>query len=389
MKKTSLYLTIVAIHIAIPCFLVAQAGCSSTEEKKTPPAAAASTEEVTTISTEDKNVAEPADNKLAEGSPTLRAEPTKPTWNMAPVAQQQQPAPAPADDDFVAPMPKETKKPQAQKEEAGHSLYTVKKGDTISKIAARHGTTSKKIMELNSVKNANSIKIGQKLKLPADSAADVVPAEMQTAAPAPFSEAQDLSEYVVVRGDSLSVIAVKTGTSVSQLMKINNLKNANIRVGQKLSVKKSAGKPAAEKHAAKATAAKAVKTEAGEVEYKVKSGEFLGMIAAKYSVSVADIKKRNNISDPRKIRAGQTLVIPVKGAKAAAAKAEAKAKPEVKQQKQVETPAAPEAPKAPAAPQAPVEVKKDAEPVILPEAPKAPAAPQAPKAEENLQVIEL
>lgn len=385
MKKTSLYLTIVAIHIAIPCFLVAQAGCSSTDEKKTPPAAAASTEEVTTISTEDKNVAEPADNKPAEGSPTLRAEPTKPTWNMAPVAQEQQPVPAPINDDFVAPMPKETKKPQAQKEEAGQSLYTVKKGDSISKIASRHGTTSKKIMELNSIKNANTIKIGQKLKLPADSATDVAPAEIQPAAPAPVSEAQDLSEYVVVRGDSLSKIAVKTGTSVSQLMKINNLKNANIRVGQKLSVKKSAGKPAAEKHAVKA-AAKAVKTEAGEVEYKVKSGEFLGMIAAKYSVSVADIKKRNNISDPRKIRAGQTLIIPVKSAKASSAKTEVKAKPEVKQEKQVQTPAAP---KAPAAPQAPVEVKKDAEPVILPEAPKAPAAPQAPKAEENLQVIEL
>lgn len=43
--------------------------------------------------------------------------------------------------------------------------YTVVKGDTLSKIAAKHNTTVQKIMEKNNLKQANLIEIGQKLKL--------------------------------------------------------------------------------------------------------------------------------------------------------------------------------------------------------------------------------
>ncbi len=41
--------------------------------------------------------------------------------------------------------------------------YKVKKGDNLGSIAKRHGTTSKKIMALNGIKNANRISIGQTL----------------------------------------------------------------------------------------------------------------------------------------------------------------------------------------------------------------------------------
>lgn len=43
----------------------------------------------------------------------------------------------------------------------------VKSGDTLSAIAKRHGTTVKKLMEMNpSIKNANQIKVGQSVKIP-------------------------------------------------------------------------------------------------------------------------------------------------------------------------------------------------------------------------------
>ncbi len=50
------------------------------------------------------------------------------------------------------------------------TVYHVKGGDSLGKIAKRHGTTVKAIRALNSLSNDN-IRVGQKLKLPAKSAA--------------------------------------------------------------------------------------------------------------------------------------------------------------------------------------------------------------------------
>lgn len=43
--------------------------------------------------------------------------------------------------------------------------YTVKKGDTLSKIAKGFGTTWQNLQKLNSIKNPNLIKVGQKLRI--------------------------------------------------------------------------------------------------------------------------------------------------------------------------------------------------------------------------------
>lgn len=44
--------------------------------------------------------------------------------------------------------------------------YTVKKGDTLSAIAAAHGTTVKAMADLNGLKDPNKLAVGQKLKVP-------------------------------------------------------------------------------------------------------------------------------------------------------------------------------------------------------------------------------
>lgn len=48
---------------------------------------------------------------------------------------------------------------------AAPTWYTVKKGDTLSKIAAQFGTTWQKLKALNNIPNANLIQVGQKLKV--------------------------------------------------------------------------------------------------------------------------------------------------------------------------------------------------------------------------------
>lgn len=95
---------------------------------------------------------------------------------------------------------------------ASGQTYTVVRGDTMRKIAARLGITLDALTKANpQIANINRIFVGQKLNIP-----------------------DGISVYVVVRGDTLRRIASRFGTSVDALLKLNpDIKNANIiHVGQ-------------------------------------------------------------------------------------------------------------------------------------------------------------
>ncbi len=46
-----------------------------------------------------------------------------------------------------------------------NGLYTVKKGDTLSTIASKHGMKASKLQKINGISNPNKIKVGQRLKV--------------------------------------------------------------------------------------------------------------------------------------------------------------------------------------------------------------------------------
>ena len=126
-----------------------------------------------------------------------------------------------------APAPKPTPAPQP----ASGDYYTVVKGDNLTKIAQRYGTTVANLVAWNGIKNPNLIYPGQKLRVRNGSA----PAPKPTPKPAPAPAAQ---YYTVVKGDNLTKIAKRYGTTVNQLVAWNGIKNPNlIYPGQKLRVK--------------------------------------------------------------------------------------------------------------------------------------------------------
>ena len=49
--------------------------------------------------------------------------------------------------------------------QTGATVYTVRSGDTLSKIAKRNGTTVKRLCQLNGLSEASTLRIGQKIKL--------------------------------------------------------------------------------------------------------------------------------------------------------------------------------------------------------------------------------
>ncbi|MEZ8862996.1 N-acetylmuramoyl-L-alanine amidase [Vibrio sp. 10N.247.311.51] len=113
------------------------------------------------------------------------------------------------------------------------------------------------------------------------------------------SSTGSVSQHKVSRGESLSVIASKYGTSTRTLMKFNNLKSSSLAIGQVLKIPGSASS---------SSSSNAVKTKT--ITHTVKSGEYLGKIASRYKVSVADIKRENRLKSET-VRVGQKLRITV------------------------------------------------------------------------------
>ena len=116
-----------------------------------------------------------------------------------------------------------------------------KKGQTFASVAASNGLSTKQLKWYNpkvtSLKSGR-LRTGQELTVPTRA---VVVAALDVPDPSIeiYGSRGGTRTYVVKRGETLSGIAKKTGTSVSALMRMNGLKKAVIHPGQELVVRKS------------------------------------------------------------------------------------------------------------------------------------------------------
>ena len=119
----------------------------------------------------------------------------------------------------------------ASKAENAQVYYTVRRGDTLSSIAARRNLPIEEIMNANNL-NSDFIKAGQELVLPIiDSKA------VKNNSSAKIKEANLSSKQIVhqvQRGDALSSIARMYGTNVDAIRRANNLSGDRIFAGDKL-----------------------------------------------------------------------------------------------------------------------------------------------------------
>lgn len=103
------------------------------------------------------------------------------------------------------------------------SIYTVKSGDVLSRIASRQGVTVAQIKAANGLKN-DVIRIGQELVIPT-----------KTNSAALVSQQHRGTKVTIEAGDTLDKYAAIYGVSVAELMKLNNIENPRlIRIGQTL-----------------------------------------------------------------------------------------------------------------------------------------------------------
>lgn len=171
---------------------------------------------------------------------------------------------------------------------ASSATYTVKAGDTLSQIAASHGTSYQNLASLNHLSNPNEIYVGQTLKLQATTS---TPAQT----PTPAASTNQWT-YTVKAGDTLSAIAAAHGTSYEVLAQVNGISNPNeIYVGQTL------------KFTAPTRTTSVTTTSAKRGAYTVTAGDTLYEIAQKVGVNWQQLAQTNHISQPYTIYVGQKL----------------------------------------------------------------------------------
>lgn len=107
--------------------------------------------------------------------------------------------------------------------QASGSVYTIKSGDSLSRIASRQGVTVSELMAANNLSN-DVIRIGQELIIPSDKRV------------AELASKQHRGPTVTVEaGDTLDKFAAIYGVSTRELMELNEIANPRlIRIGQVL-----------------------------------------------------------------------------------------------------------------------------------------------------------
>jgi N-acetylmuramoyl-L-alanine amidase len=200
------------------------------------------------------------------------------------------------------------------------TLYKLKRGDTLDKIARRHNTTIAELLKLNRMKLNDPLLTDRKLKVPVaagDDGKEKSPERdrriekekkkrlEEKASPAP---APAFSFYTVRKGDTLDKIARRHNTTISALLKLNRMKLKDpLYSGRKLKVP---AKPETSGENKKRTVRKLPEERPKTTIYRVKRGDTLEKIAKKHDTTIAALLKANGMKLKDPLHAGRKLKIP-------------------------------------------------------------------------------
>ena len=163
--------------------------------------------------------------------------------------------------------------------------YVVQANDTLSGVATRFGLSLKQLAEYNDLALNDHIQVGQALVLKQSEK----PKKAKVTPPVPEVKKIATVSYVVKRGDTLASLAKQAKMTTSELANLNQISiKRGLTVGQTIEIPE-------------ATFALVPTT------HKVKSGETLSGVAAKYYLQVNYLAELNGLNRNDKIRAGQIL----------------------------------------------------------------------------------
>ncbi|GAB4166031.1 MAG: hypothetical protein Fur0032_03170 [Terrimicrobiaceae bacterium] len=174
--------------------------------------------------------------------------------------------------------------------------HTVAEGDTLTRIAATHGTSIEALERANGLTAYSTLRIGQVLEIPEPGHVPVTPSAQNKAA--------------VTKVTSKPIVSVPKTTQPSADTAAKE-KFLATRAQSAAPVKAAQALPAvAAEPAAPAPRAAAAPSEEASGTYTVAKGDNPYSIAKKHGVSYKKLLEINNIEDPTKIQIGQVLKMP-------------------------------------------------------------------------------
>lgn len=178
--------------------------------------------------------------------------------------------------------------------------HTVRRGETLSKIAQKYGVSVNDIRKLNKV--GKSVKRGKKLKI-------------KTVEHRYRPQTQDVPVTRTAEDDAADSTAVaaanKLPASAANTEKSKSTPKAETKANTKAENKSTAKAAPKAEQSSKAKADKSNKKSNKAKTYTVRKGDNLGKIAARHGITVRQLKKANGLKSDR-IDIGQKLTIPAK-----------------------------------------------------------------------------
>ena len=165
-------------------------------------------------------------------------------------------------------------------------IHVVRRGETLSSIARRYGTTVAAVQRWNGLRGS-AIRAGQRLT--------VFTRGGPVAAPTAASRGEQVT-HVIRRGETLSSISRRYGTTVAAVQGWNGLRGSVIHPGQRLTIFSTDGP----------TAPPAARGE--QVTHVIRRGETLSSISRRYGTTVAAVQGWNGLRGSV-IHPGQRLTI--------------------------------------------------------------------------------
>ncbi|GLP96200.1 lytic transglycosylase [Paraferrimonas sedimenticola] len=178
--------------------------------------------------------------------------------------------------------------------------YQIKSGDSLSVIAKRHKTSVSIIKSVNHLKD-NRITAGDHLLIPvAAKDASQYPMSLTQRASQRHAAGSNKIQHVVQSGDSLWELGRTYKVPYKSIARWNKIAvNSPLKLGSKLTIY-------TDKPSAKSSGNGVIRT----ITYKVRKGDSLSRIAARFRVTVKDLKRWNQFDD-KYLQPGQKLKVHV------------------------------------------------------------------------------
>ena len=345
MKILKVFSLVVVLHLVLLVMLVFQPGCGTVSKTETAKAATpvgdSRYSDLWVMNHSDSKKS----NKITKNTPATVAE----DRINASVAYSE----SGSNDTFIDLQEARAQTAAVYSDDNNHGEYTVEKGDSLWKIARKNNISMRMLMSYNGLTETDHIYPGQTLMVPGGNT--LIAANTQSfSEPEPYealAEPKVLAQndpvtieepksekavaevaisrpkyqpeeiegiYEVQPGDSLYILALRNNTTIEEIRRLNHLDKFMIRVGQKIMIpgyNSNTDQVVSAEQRSFANAFNDVPVEQGAnadiqyLEHEVKAGEFPGLIARKYNMSVAELMSLNDIQNPRALRVGVTLKV--------------------------------------------------------------------------------